>query len=197
MPRLAQLNFRISEPFEPYLTWVDSEKVYMFLLPLRIKITFLVLRDSQLCPLNIGRIPAISLNMAPSVLEKAVQAQKDKAVFPLPRPTDGTKAYRVEIDEFLADNAMTNLFLIALKELQDESLTVPKTKESNWWSFYSLAGLLPNTRYPGITTDSSRYPWSAKRVMGRPRKRWKSWLLSSRHAYFSNLGESASRSPSH
>ena len=48
---------------------------------------------------------------------------------------------RVEIDEFLDDNAMTNLFLLALAEMQKED---PEKRQANgtedWWTFYSLSG---------------------------------------------------------
>ena len=48
---------------------------------------------------------------------------------------------RVEIEEFLGDNDMTNLFLLALLEMQKED-PEKKTKKNSqdWWSFYSLSG---------------------------------------------------------
>ena len=56
---------------------------------------------------------------------------------------DGKRIYRLEIDEFLADNEMTNLFLIALAELQKDSLKLwNATKEPDWLTYYSVAGLL-------------------------------------------------------
>ena len=54
---------------------------------------------------------------------------------------DGTRISRLEIDEFLADNEMTNLFLIALMEVQKDSLRVWKGKP-DWLTYYSVAGLL-------------------------------------------------------
>ena len=49
---------------------------------------------------------------------------------------------RLEIDEFLDDNAMTNLFLIALTEMQKED---PKKRQADktedWWTFYSLSSI--------------------------------------------------------
>ena len=55
---------------------------------------------------------------------------------------DGKRIYRLEIDEFLADNEMTNLFLVALAELQKNSLKFwDPTKEPDWLTYYSVAGL--------------------------------------------------------
>ena len=47
---------------------------------------------------------------------------------------------RVEIDEFLGDNDMTNLFLLALSEMQKEE-PQKKTEKvfQDWWNFYSLS----------------------------------------------------------
>ena len=67
---------------------------------------------------------------------------------PLPNP-DGKRGYRLEIDEFIADNAMTNLFLLALAALQENSLkpVLMKDKrggqpklEPDWKNYYALAG---------------------------------------------------------
>lgn len=57
-----------------------------------------------------------------------------------PLPDDGRRGFRVEIDEFLSNNAMTNLFLIALRELQKKSLEPLKENDPNWLNFYALAG---------------------------------------------------------
>ena len=47
---------------------------------------------------------------------------------------------RVEIEEFLGDNDMTNLFLIALSEIQKEDPGKKTEKNSqDWWTFYSLS----------------------------------------------------------
>lgn len=55
---------------------------------------------------------------------------------------DGRRGYRMEIDEFLADNEMTNLFLVALAELQKNSLRLWKgTGKPDWLTYYSLAGM--------------------------------------------------------
>jgi hypothetical protein len=72
----------------------------------------------------------------------AAQAQNSNVVFALPRPDSGPKAYRLDIDEFLADNAMTNLFLLALSEMQKNSIKYAKSDKLNWWSFYSIAGMM-------------------------------------------------------
>ena len=45
---------------------------------------------------------------------------------------------RVEIDEFLDDNDMTNLFLLALSEMQKEDADKGKDSE-DWWTFYSFS----------------------------------------------------------
>ena len=46
---------------------------------------------------------------------------------------------RLEIDEFIADNDMTNLFLLALAEMQTEDKS-KGGKAEDWWTFYSLSG---------------------------------------------------------
>ena len=46
---------------------------------------------------------------------------------------------RKEIDEFIDDNDMTNLFLIALSEMQQEDPN-KKAKNEDWSTYYSLAG---------------------------------------------------------
>ena len=58
---------------------------------------------------------------------------------PLPQLNDLTRGNRLEIDEFIADNAMTNLFLLALAAMQEGSLE--ETNGSpNWMKYYALAG---------------------------------------------------------
>ena len=47
---------------------------------------------------------------------------------------------RKEIDEFIDDNDMTNLFLIALSEMQQEDPEKKKDRNEDWWTYYSLAG---------------------------------------------------------
>ena len=48
---------------------------------------------------------------------------------------------RVEIDEFIGDNEMTNLYLLALEALQTEDATKSVAKKNeDWWTFYSLSG---------------------------------------------------------
>ncbi|KAK6086913.1 tyrosinase [Seiridium cupressi] len=77
-------------------------------------------------------------------------AQADNTVFPLVQANP--KAFRLEIDEFLADNALTNLFLLGLEELQKNSVKLAGTNDPNWWSFYSLSGIhsLPREAWAGI-----------------------------------------------
>jgi tyrosinase len=61
-------------------------------------------------------------------------------VKPLPNE-DGKRLYRLEIDEFLQNNEMTNLFLIALAALQKDSLRQLDNKEPDWLTYYNLAGI--------------------------------------------------------
>lgn len=58
-----------------------------------------------------------------------------------PLPSDGQhpRGPRLEIDEFVADNEMTNLFLIALWTMQQGSLTTSNGKP-NWMNYYGIAG---------------------------------------------------------
>jgi hypothetical protein len=49
-------------------------------------------------------------------------------------------AKRVEIDEFIADHAMTNLFLLALRNMQLHKLQNPDKED--WFSYYNLSGEL-------------------------------------------------------
>lgn len=55
-------------------------------------------------------------------------------------------AYRLEIDEFVQDTPMLNLFLLALEALQDNSVLKPTEHDSKeawekyWWSYYCIAG---------------------------------------------------------
>ena len=72
---------------------------------------------------------------------------------------DGKRGYRLEIDEFLGDNEMANLFLIALAEIQTNSLRQYQGKP-DWLTYYSLAGLFSCVFVPiEKSTNSSRCPW--------------------------------------
>ncbi|OCL06436.1 hypothetical protein AOQ84DRAFT_390181 [Glonium stellatum] len=53
---------------------------------------------------------------------------------------DGMRGHRLGIDEFLADNEMINLFLIALASLQKDSLR-SWNEMPDWLTYYSLAGI--------------------------------------------------------
>ena len=77
--------------------------------------------------------------------------------------TDGKRIYRLEIDEFLADNEMTNLFLIALAELQKDSLR-HWNREPDWLTYYSVAGLYPWHLSPAILICLG--------IHGQPRDEW-------------------------
>ena len=87
-------------------------------------------------------------------IAKTMEAQKLNNVLPVSiQPT----AWRVEIDEFLADTKMTNLFLLALDGMQQAGLGMlgaeeverkQKTSVSplndkdkvDWWTYYNLSG---------------------------------------------------------
>ncbi len=64
-----------------------------------------------------------------------IDVADDRVVVPItPEPS----RVRMEIDELLADNEMTNLYLLALEAMQTEN-----AKNQDWWTFYSLAGESP------------------------------------------------------
>lgn len=60
-----------------------------------------------------------------------------------------TASVRLEIDEFIQDNALTNLFLLALDSLM-------KDYGENWWSYYNIAGIhgLPAEAWNGVQSGS-------------------------------------------
>lgn len=69
-------------------------------------------------------------------------------------PNDGKRGYRLEIDEFTEDNDMLNLFLLALIQLQLNSLTeVDGTP--NWLNYYALSSIhgLPTENWNGISNN--------------------------------------------
>lgn len=72
-----------------------------------------------------------------------IQAQKDGFVKPLD-PQEN--AFRLEIDEFVQNRPLLNVFLLALEALQDNKVLKPGPNateedwEKYWWSFYSIAG---------------------------------------------------------
>ncbi|KAI9845231.1 MAG: hypothetical protein M1837_004986 [Sclerophora amabilis] len=54
----------------------------------------------------------------------------------------GAARVRLEIDEFLYDNDRTNLFLLALAEMQKEDPTKKSADNTeDWWTFYSLSSI--------------------------------------------------------
>ena len=69
----------------------------------------------------------------------ADQTADDRYILKPLTNADGKRGYRLEIDEFLADNEMTNLFLVALAKLQQDSLREWNQKP-DWLTYYSLAG---------------------------------------------------------
>ena len=54
--------------------------------------------------------------------------------------------YRLEIDEFVQDTPVLNIFLLALEALQDNSVLNPNENDNKeawekyWWSYYCIAG---------------------------------------------------------
>ena len=68
-----------------------------------------------------------------------------------PLVEDGKRIPRLEIDEFMADNAMVNLFLLALGELQKNSLKEVGGKP-NWLNYYALGSIhgQPRESWNGI-----------------------------------------------
>ena len=82
-----------------------------------------------------------------------------------PLPDDGTRGPRLEIDEFCLDNEMTNLFLIALSKLQQNSLDKVDEKP-NWMNFYAIAGQsCQSCRYKA---GSNTFPG----IHGQPTEAW-------------------------
>ncbi len=103
-------------------------------------------------------------------IAKTMEAQKDNIVFPVSiQPT----AWRLEIDEFLADTKMTNLFLLALEKMQKDGLGMLDAKELemkkaglgpledkekvNWWTFYNLSGRSTVSRLCTQSLNSGRH----------------------------------------
>lgn len=62
-------------------------------------------------------------------------------------------SWRMETNEFLADGAITNLFLLALKDIQDKPIET--LDKEDWWTFYSLAGTYPILLLPQTTCERS------------------------------------------
>lgn len=74
--------------------------------------------------------------MASTMGESGTQASPNSATM-----VPEAAKIRKEIDEFIDDNDMTNLFLIALLEMQQEDRKKKATDGTeDWWTFYSLAG---------------------------------------------------------
>ena len=66
---------------------------------------------------------------------------------------------RKEIYEFIDDNDMTNLFLIALSEMQQEDPEKKKNKNEDWWTYYSLAGFCHRVLWLKHGLTRRRHPW--------------------------------------
>ena len=85
---------------------------------------------------------------------------------------DASRA-RVEIEEFLGDNDMTNLYLLALEAMMKEDPTKSAAQRNeDWWTFYSLAGKWCQSREiwkPLLLTDVKEYMVSQPSVGMRSR----------------------------
>jgi hypothetical protein len=78
--------------------------------------------------------------MGSKVKPKTIEAQEKNVILPIPvLPT----AWRVEIDEFLADTKMTNLFLLALQKMQTDGLGTLENGKVDWWTYHNLSGVSP------------------------------------------------------
>lgn len=95
-----------------------------------------------------------------------------------PLTSEGGRGPRLEIDEFLSDNEMTNLFLIALGEMQKDSLRKVNGKP-DWLTFYSLAG-------PKHTTYNI-HTWQLANIVpgihGQPQEEWNGFANNVRYGY--------------
>ncbi|KAJ5752131.1 hypothetical protein N7520_009048 [Penicillium odoratum] len=62
---------------------------------------------------------------------------------------------RLEIEEFLGDDYMTNLFLLALEAMHQEAME-PEDKQ-NWWTAYSLGGIhgSPKEKWNGVEPSAA------------------------------------------
>ena len=118
--------------------------------------------------------------------------ENDKVVIPI---TPDPSRVRMEIDELLADNAMTNLYLLAMEAMQMEN---PKRSgdTENRWTFYSLSSettLLMPILSLALTT-LPRHSWSAcgklERHFGRGAKQIQLGLLHAWVCSFPNVASS-------
>ena len=120
--------------------------------------------------------PSAANTMAVNIV-KTVEAQKSNVVLPVSiQPT----AWRVEIDEFLADTKMTNLFLLALQkdglgmldakelETKEAGLGPLQAKDKvNWWTFYNLSGRFTVAMLYTQNLDSGRQSQQPPRGLER------------------------------
>ena len=92
---------------------------------------------------------------------------------------DPKRGYRLEIDEFLADNEVTNLFLIALAEIQKNSLKHWEG-DADWLTYYSVAGMLLYRLLRALLIVTLG-------IHGKPREKWNGYAntpeLGSRYGY--------------
>ena len=92
----------------------------------------------------------------------------DKIITPI---TPDPSRVRMEIDEFVADDAMTNLFLLALEAMQTEDDERSGDNE-DWWTFYSLSGeiMFSLVNLLLALTRLSRHSWPTHGELERYRK---------------------------
>jgi hypothetical protein len=70
-----------------------------------------------------------------SVDTVALQAAKDKGLTVGVIPTDGSQALRLEIDDFLADADLANLYFLALEAFMKDDIS------SQPFSYYEISGI--------------------------------------------------------
>ena len=128
--------------------------------------------------------------MANRINTKEAQAKN----YVLPIVPDAARA-RVEIEELLADNDMTNLYLLAMEAMQQEhSENSVVNGNEDWWTFYSLAGRLTSSLCITFSSDHTSYSWSTVRAVERYRKQElfypSRWLLHSWRVGVSDVAQS-------
>lgn len=73
---------------------------------------------------------------------------------------------RLEIDEFLADNDMTNLYLLAMAAMQlEHSEKSAANGNEDWWTFHSLACKSTSSSCIVSDSDQSCYLRSIERAV--------------------------------
>lgn len=102
---------------------------------------------------------------APLTLQQAQARNSVATLVP-----DASRA-RVEIEELLGDNDVTNLYLLALEEMQKEDVTKSVAKgNEDWWTFYSISG--EQTRSGVTTIHINGISDSVAGIHGLPEEKW-------------------------